>query len=137
MQATAALEAADYDTAKAAYTQLRSSHPDFEFVPDSVEGLGAILEAQGDYAGAIARYEEVMSTWPDSFAAQRQPLNIGKCHEANNALSEAVAAYKQQLETFVGSSVAYLAQQKLDQLYAKNPELEVPEVLVVEPSIEN
>jgi tetratricopeptide (TPR) repeat protein len=134
LQASAAMDAEDYETAKMAYSKLRETYPTFEFTPDAVEGLGAIAQAQGDYAAAIAYYEEVMSTWPNSFAAVRQPYNIGVCHEKNKALPEAIAAYKEQLEVFVDSSVSFQAQQKLNQLYASNPEL-APVEEVVAPEV--
>lgn len=130
LQASAAMDAEDYDAAKAAYANLLKSHPDFEFTPDAEEGLGLILMAQSDYAGAITHFEKVTSTWPDSFTAKRQPFNIGQCHEKNGDPAKAVTAYEEQLVLFDGSRVALQAQQKLNQLYIEHPELETPEDLV-------
>lgn len=118
------LEIADYDSAEAAFTELRSKHPDFEFTPDAVEGLGLIKKEQGDYAGAIAVFEEVMSTWPDSFAARRQPYNIAQCHEKSGNLEAAVKAFQDQLAQFPDSNVALRADTELNRLRAQHPELD-------------
>ncbi|HIA46655.1 MAG TPA: tetratricopeptide repeat protein [Candidatus Hydrogenedentes bacterium] len=123
MHGHAAMESEDYETAKASFTTLRDKHPGFEFTPDGVEALGAIHEINSDYEAAIAVYKDIQATWPDSFAARRQPFNIARCHEENDNPDEALAAYQDQLQTFPGSNVAAHAQQKLDQLRAKNPTL--------------
>jgi TolA-binding protein len=133
MQGFAALKAEDYDTATATFTSLREDHPDFQFTPDGYEGIGSIHEIKGEYAEAIAIYKDIQATWPDSFAARRQPLNIGRCHELNNKSEDALVAYQNQLQTFPGSNVAAHAQQKLDQLRAKNPDLDkAPERVTTE-----
>lgn len=123
MQGHAALDSEDYETAEYAFTTLREKHPDFEFTPDGVEGLGAIHEIEGDYTAAIAVYKDIQATWPESFAARRQPFNIGRCHEQNDDTEKAIEAYQDQLQTFPGSNVAAHARQKIDQLHASNPTL--------------
>lgn len=140
MQGFAALDAEDYETARTALTKLREDHPDFEFTPDGVEGLGAILEAQEDFTAAIAVYQDVQASWPDSFAARRQPLNIARCYEESDNFEEAVKFYQEQLLVFPGSNVAMHAQQKLDELRSSQPEVaaatpETPEVISVEDAI--
>ena len=119
---------------------LEGFEPDFEFTPDGVEGLGAILEAQEDFTAAIAVYQDVQASWPDSFAARRQPLNIARCYEESDNFEEAVKFYQEQLLVFPGSNVAMHAQQKLDELRSSQPEVaaatpETPEVISVEDAI--
>jgi TolA-binding protein len=123
MQGHAALDSEDYETAEFAFSTLREKHPDFEFTPDGVEGLGAIHEILGDYTAAIAVYKDIQAIWPDSFAARRQPFNLARCHEENDNEEEALAAYENQLNVFPGSNVAAHAQQKIDELHTRNPTL--------------
>lgn len=123
LEAEAALDAGDYESARAAFTELRETHPDFEFVPDAVEGLGFIEEDTGHYANARKLYEEVAAKWPDSAAAKRQPFNLARCYEADSNLPAAIEQYRKQLETFPGSTIAARAQQRLDELRETNPNL--------------
>ncbi|PCJ56178.1 MAG: hypothetical protein COA73_12680 [Candidatus Hydrogenedentota bacterium] len=123
MKGEAAFQNQDYDIAREAFEQLREQHPDFEFVPDAVEGLGYILEDQDNLAGALARYKEIVNTWPESFAGRRQSMNIGRCQEKLGDLDAAVTAFKDQLVLFPGSNVALRAQIELNRLRSSNPDL--------------
>jgi len=123
LQGESALEASDHDGARAAFTKLRESHPDYEFVPEAVEGLALIAEDAGDFAGARGLYEEVVTKWPDSPAAQRQAFNIARCLEGEGQFAQAVERYRDQIEEFPGSMIAVRAQTRLDELRVSNPEL--------------
>ncbi len=123
LEGEAALDAGNYDAARAAFTKLRETHPGFEFVPDAVEGLGFIEEDSGDYATARKFYDEVAAKWPDSAAAKRQPYNLARCYEGEANLSAAIEQYRKQLEMFPGSTIAVRTQQRLDELRETNPEL--------------
>lgn len=122
MRGEAALLVDDFDLARQTFEQLQSDHPDFDQTPDAVEGLGFILEQQGDLEGALAKYEEVLAKWPNSFAGRRQQLSIGRCQEELGQLESAIQAYQEQLQLFPGSGIALRAQQNIDRLRASNPE---------------
>ena len=99
------------------------SSVDSPFVPDAVEGLGAIAENAAQYDKAIASYKEIIEKWPTSFAKRRQQLNIARCQEAAGNLKDAVPAYKAQADEFPGSSFEKDAKTALDRLRASNPDL--------------
>ncbi len=123
MRGETAIQAEDFETAKASFERLRAEFPDFEFTPDAVEGLGFIAENAEEYPAAVDRYRDVMNSWTDSFAARRQPFNIGRAQERAGNFDGAIAAYRQQLEAFPGSNVSRRAQEALDRLRDSNPEL--------------
>ncbi len=123
LQGESALEAGDTDGARKAFIKLRESFPDFEFVPEAVEGLGLIQEDAGAFAQARAVYEEISTKWPDSAAAKRQPFNIARCLEGEKNLPGAIGKYQEQLEVFPGSTIAQRAQMRLTELRAEHPEL--------------
>ncbi len=123
LQGESELEVANYDGARNAFTALRESYPDYEFVPEAVEGLALIQEDAGNFSAARGIYEEVASKWPDSVAAQRQPFNIARCFEGEKNLTGAIEKYRNQLEVFPGSTIAVRAQQRLDQLRVEHPDL--------------
>jgi len=137
LQGESELEAANYDAASVAFTRLRESYPDYEFVPEAVEGLGLIQEDAGRFSAARSIYEEVASKWPDSTAAQRQPFNIARCFEGENNLPSAIEQYRSQLEVFPGSTIAVRAQQRLDELRTDHPELfptDAPQLDTLQPA---
>lgn len=123
LEGEAALDAGEYDRARAAFTDLRERFPEFAFVPEAVEGIGFIEEDAGDYAAARKTYEEVAAKWPDSVAAMRQPFNLGRCYESESDLVSAIAQYRAQLEKFPGSTIAVRAQERLNELRMSNPDL--------------
>ncbi len=137
MKGEAAYEEQDYEAAKSAFEQLREEYSDFEFVPDAVEGLGYILEDQGDLPRALTRYNEIAETWPESFAGRRQSLNIGRCQEKLGNMKEAVAAYREQLILFPGSSISVRAQIELNRLRSSNPELFEEELAASDAALED
>jgi len=132
LEGESALDAGNYDAARAAFNELRERHPGFEFVPDAVEGLGFIEEDSGAPAAARKLYEEVAAKWPESAAAQRQPFNLARCYEAESDLASAVAQYRKQLETFPGSTIAVRAQQRLNELRETNSDLFADEAVVAD-----
>ncbi len=123
LRGEALISASDYDNAAAAFTKLRETYPDFQHVPDAVEGLGFIEEDQDNTDAALAIYREVLSKWPNSPAGRRQPFNIGRCLEETGKVQEAIASYRDQLSVFPGSSVSTEAQQRMAELRVSNPEL--------------
>jgi len=123
LEGEAAIDAGKFDEAKSAFTQLRENYPNFEFLPDAVEGLGFIEEDGGRYGVARTLYEEVASKWPDSAAAQRQPFNLARCYESEENLASAVEQYRKQLTVFPGSTIAVRAQTRLNELRESNPDL--------------
>ena len=127
-----ALDAGQYDDAKATFNELRERYPNFEFLPDAVEGLGFIAEDTGAFESARAYYDEVAAKWPDSAAAKRQPFNLARCFEGESNLESAVAQYRKQLEIFPGSTIAVRAQQRLNELRETNPELFADEDIVAD-----
>ncbi len=137
LQGESALEAANYDGARTAFTKLRESYPDYEFVPEAVEGLGLIQEDAGNFSAARGIYDEVIAKWPDSVAAQRQPYNIARCFEGEKNLASAIEKYRNQLEVFPGSTIAVRAQQRLDELRTEHPDLfptDTPTVDTLQPA---
>lgn len=118
-----AIRADDPATARTSFEQLRSTHPDYEFTPDAVEGLGFLEEEEGNYEQAIRFYREVQNSWPDYFAARRQPYNIGRCQEKLGQYEEAKESYEAQLDIFPNSRIAARAQSALNELRAKRPDL--------------
>ena len=123
MMGEAGYEAKEYDKAKEVFERLRNEFPDSRFVPDAVEGLGAIAENAGQYDQAIAYYKEIIDKWPGSFARRRQQLNIGRSQEAAGNLKEAVQAYQDQVDKFPGSSFEKDAKSVLERLRISNPDL--------------
>ena len=112
-----------FDDAVDAFTELRESYPDFEFVPDAVEGLAFVEEDRGNTGAALGIYREVLAKWPDTPAGRRQPLNIARCLEETGDFAGAVQSYRDQLAVFPGSIVALESQQKLTELRETHPEL--------------
>jgi tetratricopeptide (TPR) repeat protein len=135
MQGESALQAGDREGARKAFIGLRESFPDFDFVPEAVEGLGLLEEDAGNFAQARSIYEEVAAKWPNSAAAQRQPFNIARCLEGEKDLSSAINRYRDQLEVFPGSTIAQRAQLRLTELRAEHPDLFPAEVAQGGPSV--
>ncbi len=136
MEGESALEAGNHDGARTAFTKLREQFPNYEFVPESVEGLALIAEDGGKFADARGLYEEVASKWPDSPAAKRQAFNIARCLEGEGQMAQAVEKYRDQIEEFPGSTIAVRAQTRLDELRASNPELFPAEAAANGPEIQ-
>lgn len=113
----------EHEKAKAAFERMRGEFPDFEFTPDAVEGIGFVLEAQGQYSDARETYASVVSTWPDSFASRRQPFNRARAFKNEGDFESAIAAYREQLTAFPGSQIAIEAQRELDRIRQNRPEL--------------
>ena len=130
LQAEAALDHGDHETARRAFEQVRERYPNFEFVPDAVEGLGFVEEESSNFAAARKMYEEVAAKWPESVAAMRQPYNLARTYEGESNLAAAVEQYRKQLETFPGSTIAMRAQQRLNELRETNPDLFADEIAV-------
>jgi tetratricopeptide (TPR) repeat protein len=118
-----AIEANDFDAAKASFEKLRAEYPEFSFTPDAVEGLGFLAEENEDYDAAIQHYQDLTASWPESYAARRQPFNIARTQERAGRIEDAIASYRDQLEVFPGSNIASRAQQALDRLRADHPDL--------------
>ncbi|MBN2307889.1 MAG: tetratricopeptide repeat protein [Candidatus Hydrogenedentes bacterium] len=137
MLGEAAFRSNDYDKARAAFERVRLEFPDSDFVPDAVEGLGFIAEAQGDTQTALDRYREILDNWPGSFTARRQQLNIGRVLEGLGNAADAVVAYREQVSAFPESHVAEQAREALDRLNRAHPELfEPPAVAEAPPAAE-
>lgn len=130
LEGEAALDGGDYDTARETFQALRERYPNFEFVPDAVEGLGFIEEDTADFASARRMYEEVAAKWPESIAALRQPYNVARTYEGEENLASAIDQYRRQLETFPGSTIAMRAQQRLNELRESNPDLFADDVVI-------
>ena len=123
MRGEALLSVRDHAGATEAFSKLRETYPDFQFLPDAVEGLGFVEEDQGNTEAALAVYREVLEKWPDTPAGRRQAFNIARCYENSGDTEEAIRFYREQFEVFPGSSVGLEAQQRLLALRAKHPEL--------------
>lgn len=123
LQGEALISALQYDDAVIAFTELRETYPDFEFVPDAVEGLGFVEEDRGNTRAALAMYQEVLEKWPDTPAGRRQPLNIARCMEETGDFAAAIQSYRDQLTVFPGSVVAFESQQRLTELRGTHPAL--------------
>jgi len=133
MRGEALLSIRDYAAATEAFSTLRETYPDFQFVPDAVEGLGFVQEDQGNTEAALAVYREVLEKWPDTPAGRRQPFNIARCYENSGDFEQAVHFYREQFELFPGSSVSIQAQQRLFTLRATQPDLFEDELLGTPP----
>ncbi len=123
LRGEALLSAREHAAAAEAFSQLRETYPDFQFVPDAVEGLGFVQEDQGNTEAALAVYREVLEKWPDTPAGRRQAFNIARCYENSGDMEEAVRFYREQFEVFPGSSVSIEAQRRLLTLRTTHPEL--------------
>lgn len=122
LRGEALLSARDYESAAAVFTELRETYPDFQHVPDAVEGLGFLEEDQGNTEAAIEVYREVLQKWPNSPAGRRQPFNIARCLEEIGDIQEAIDSYREQLGVFPGSSISTEAQQRLVALRVTHPD---------------
>jgi len=123
MAGEAALQAMDYEKARACFEQVRDTHGDSEYVPAALDGLAFIAENGGDLEGALAGYRQIRKDFPASFIAQRQPLNVGRVLEKQEQWAEAKAAYEEQVAVFPDSIAAARAEQALEKLKAKQPDL--------------
>ena len=123
MRGEALLSTRDYRAATDAFSQLRETYPDFQFVPDAVEGLGFIQQDQGNIEAALAVYREVLEKWPDTPAGRRQAFNIARCYENSGDMEQAILFYREQFELFPGSNVSIQAQQRLLRLRTTHPDL--------------
>ena len=123
MAGESALEAGETERAVSFFEQVTADHPDSEFAAFSLEALGALAEDEGDYETALERYREVRERWPETLPGRRQAVNIGRVHEELDAPEQARDAYEEQLIVFAGSSAARRAQEALQRLQQRHPDL--------------
>lgn len=131
-----AIKARDFDTARTSFERLRMEHPNYEFTPDAVEGLGYMEEEEHRYEAALNFYQEVMDKWAGSFAARRQPFNLGHCQERLERFEDAISSYQMQIQTFPGSAVYTRAQRALARLRKAHGEFFAQAVEVNPPAVE-
>ncbi len=123
MAGEAALEAGDTEQAVTFFEQVRADHTESEFAAFSVEALGALAEDDGDYQQALELYREVRENWPETLAGRRQAVNIGRIHEQLDNVERARDAYEEQTIVFAGSSAARRAEEALQRLQQRHPDL--------------
>ncbi len=123
MAGEAAIEAMDYDKAKACFEKVCDQYADSDYVPNALDGLAFLAENAGDLEAALAGYRKVYTEFPTSFIAQREPLNIGRVLEKQEKWAEAKASYEEQGEVFPDSRAAARAEQALTKLRRNHPDL--------------
>ena len=131
MMGETAIEAKEYDKARAAFSRVRQEFPQSEYTPRAAEGIAFLEENAGNYDAALQAYQEVRDKWPDTLTGKRQPLNIARVYTSMDRLEDAIAAYKEQAQIFPDSAAAQMAQGELERLKQKHPDL-FPEEPVAE-----
>jgi tetratricopeptide (TPR) repeat protein len=123
MRGETAFQMGDFEKAREAFEKVRSEYRIEPFVSQSLDGLGAIAEAEGEYEVALRLYREITQHWPDSFIGLRQLYNIGRVQEELANFEEAIAAYQDQISLFAGSHAARRSGEALERLRASHPDL--------------
>ncbi len=118
-----AIQAQQYDKAKAAFETVRDKFPKSDFADRAISGLAFIQENAGDLDGAIKTYEQLAKDYPKGFATKLAPFEIGRLQEEQAHLPEAIKAYQQQKEVFPESSIAKKAEEALKRLKDEHPDL--------------
>jgi tetratricopeptide (TPR) repeat protein len=118
-----AIQAQQYDKAKAAFETVRDKFAKSDFADRAVSGLAFLEENAGNLDGAIKTYEQLAKDYPTGFATKLAPYEIGRLQEEQGRLPEAIKAYQQQKEVFPESGVAAKADQALTRLKQAHPEL--------------
>ncbi len=118
-----AIQAQQYDKAKAAFETVRDKFAKSEFADRAISGLAFLQENAGDLDGAIKTYEQLAKDYPKGFATKLAPCEIGRLQEEQGRLPEAIKAYQQQQEVFPESGAAQKADQALKRLKEAHPEL--------------
>lgn len=135
-----AIEAQQYDKAKAAFESVRDKFAKSDFADRAISGLAFLEENSGNLDGAIKIYEQLVKDYPKSFATKLAPYDIGRLQEEQGRLPEAIKAYQQQQEVFPESGVAQKAAGALTRLKEAHPELfpaeKKPEEAVPTPAVE-
>lgn len=123
MTAETALEVGDAEAARQAYEKIVSNHADSEFVSRAKDGLAYLARNEGKLEDALNGYEELTQKWPGDFVARRAHYTMGEILEELGRNEEAIAAYRKQATVFPESSVATKAEQALQRLQKKFPDL--------------
>ena len=118
-----AIEAQQYDKAKAAFETVRDKFAKSDFADRAISGLGFLEENAGNLDGAIKIYEQLARDYPKGLATKRAPYEIGRLQEEQGRLPEAIKAYQQQQEGFPESGSAQKAEGALKRLKEAHPEL--------------
>jgi len=103
-------------TARMAFEQLLSSHPNSERAPDAHYFLADVLYQQDDMEGALASYGEIRSRFPEATRVPGAMYRIGLILIEQEDFEEARAALESLVNTYPDSDEAQLAQERLDEI---------------------
>ncbi len=121
MMGETAIEAGNMDVARQSFEKVTLEYS--AYVAQAKEGLAFLARNEGRLEDALKGYEELVSKWPGEYIARRAHFTMGEILEELGRTEEAIAAYRKQATVFPESSVATKAEQALQRLEEKFPEL--------------
>lgn len=126
LQGETALELGDLAAAKEAFNAVLKDHGKSDFAASALDGIAFSLSEEGQLEEALATYEKLHEQWPSAFVSRRSFLAKGEILEKLDRPADAVAAYQRQRDLFPESSSAGEAEQAMEKVLERHPEL-VPE----------
>jgi tetratricopeptide (TPR) repeat protein len=115
----------DFARAQVQFEKLLRDYGDTTWVPTAVYGVAASLDAQSRQAEAIAKYNDFIRNYPSDAAVDQARLNLARLYEQTKQPALALDVLKKMTEgQQAGMSPGTAeAQERIHELYAKNPSL--------------
>jgi predicted negative regulator of RcsB-dependent stress response len=115
----------DFAKAEEQFNKLLRNYSDTPWVPAAVYGIAACLDAQNKTTEAISKYNDFIRNYPADPAADQARLNLARLYEQTKQPALALDTLKKMTEGQQGafSPSAGEAQERIRELYAKNPSL--------------
>jgi len=104
------------NTARAAFGEFLSSHPNHKFAPDAHYFLADILFQQENFADALEAFREVQRRFPTASRVPDSLYRIAVIQIEMDDLDEAEQTLQRIVNTYAGSIMAELAADKLDEI---------------------
>lgn len=104
------------NTARAAFEEFLSSHPNHELAPDAHYFLADILVQQENFEDALEAFREVRSRFPTAARVPDSLYRIAVIQIEMGDLDEAEQTLQRIVNTYAGSIMAELAADKLDEI---------------------
>ncbi len=126
----------NFTKAQEQFDKLLRDYGDTAWVPQAVYGIAACLDAQNKPTEAIAKYNDFIRAYPSDPAAEQARLNLARLYEQTKQPALALDVLRKMTEGQQAgfSPGASEAQERLRELYAKNPSL-VPSNPVTPPTM--
>ncbi|HWN94898.1 MAG TPA: tetratricopeptide repeat protein [Methylomirabilota bacterium] len=126
----------NFTKAQEQFDKLLRDYGETVWVPQAVYGLAACLDAQNKPSEAIAKYNDFTRAYPSDPAADQARLSLARLYEQTKQPALALDLLKKMTEGQQGAfgPGAAEAQERLRELYAKNPSL-IPSNPVAPPTM--